>query len=222
MRFLILIILLTATALAHAQTGTRYVTDQLEVTLRSGETTQHRIITMLPSGMRLEVLGQNSESGYSHVRTPQGTEGYVLTRYLENTPSARDRLATAEQELTRQRTQATQLREQNKQLTDETTALKREIEQLTRANQELDRDVTQIRRTSASALALDEDNRTLREQLNRLEREHQMLQQQNQVLQDRTARDWFMVGAGVVLLGIIIGLIIPKIRWQRKSRWDRF
>ncbi len=55
-----------------------------------------------------------------------------------------------------------------------------------------------------------------------LERQLQTLQQENEGLRDRTARDWFMVGAGVVLLGIIVGLIIPRIRWRKKSSWDTF
>ena len=55
-----------------------------------------------------------------------------------------------------------------------------------------------------------------------LERSLQTLQQENENLKDRTARDWFMVGAGVVLLGIIVGLIIPRIRWRKKSSWDTF
>jgi SH3 domain protein len=50
----------------------------------------------------------------------------------------------------------------------------------------------------------------------------QTLQQENAGLKDRTARDWFMVGAGVVLLGILAGLFIPRIRWRRKSSWDTF
>jgi SH3 domain protein len=29
-----------------------------------------------------------------------------------------------------------------------------------------------------------------------------------------------MVGAGVIILGMIIGLIIPRIRWRKKSSWD--
>jgi SH3 domain protein len=46
------------------------------------------------------------------------------------------------------------------------------------------------------------------------------VQQENENLRDRTARDWFIVGAGVVLVGIIIGLIIPKIRFRKKkSNW---
>jgi SH3 domain protein len=52
-----------------------------------------------------------------------------------------------------------------------------------------------------------------------LERNMQTVQQENESLKDRTARDWFMVGAAVVLLGILVGLIIPRIRWRKKSSW---
>mgnify|MGYP001823950352 FL=1 len=31
-----------------------------------------------------------------------------------------------------------------------------------------------------------------------------------------------MVGAAVVLLGILVGLIIPRIRWRKKTTWDTF
>lgn len=213
-------LMLLVTAMAEAQT--RYVTDQLEVTLRSGESTQHRIITMVQSGTRLELLGSNSETGYAHVRTPQGTEGYLLLRYLSDTPSARSRLANAEQQLASQRATAEQLRAQNAELTSVRAELENQLSQLTQANEEFEAEVTHIRRTSAGALELDEANRNLRERLSRLEREYQILEHENLSLQDRTARDWFIVGAGVVLLGIIIGLIIPKIRWRRKSDWNRF
>lgn len=221
MKFLLVLILLFASALVQAQ-STRYVTDEFRAALRSGDSSQHRIISFVPAGTRVEVVEQNTESGYARVRTPQGNEGWILAQELQSQPIARDRIANIEQEAARQRAASAQLREQNKTLSDEKAALQKEVERLTGANQKLDQDVTQIRRTSASALELDDENKTLREQLSRLEREHQMVQHENQVLQDRTSRDWFIVGAGVVILGILIGLIIPKIRWQRKSQWDRF
>ena len=74
----------------------------------------------------------------------------------------------------------------------------------------------------ASALAIDSENKDLKSRLVSLERQLQTVQQENESLKDRTARDWFMVGAAVVLLGIIIGLIIPKIRFRKKSSWDTF
>jgi cyclophilin family peptidyl-prolyl cis-trans isomerase len=75
----------------------RYIDDTLLVPLRRGESSQHRIIHRgLPSGTKLELLGENTETGYAHVRTPGGTEGYVPVQYLRKTPIARDQLAEAQ------------------------------------------------------------------------------------------------------------------------------
>ena len=76
-----------------------WVTDQFEITLRSGPSTSNAIELMLDSGTKLEILERDAESGYSRVRTNGGTEGYVLTRQLVDQPVARDRLAAAEAEV---------------------------------------------------------------------------------------------------------------------------
>lgn len=221
MRLSLIALLLAATGLAHAQT-TRYVTDQLEVDMRSGQSTQHRIVSMLRSGTQVQVLKEDRESGWSLVRTQQGAEGWVLTRFLESQPSARERLARAEQELARQEAALRELREQQKTLTGGNSELQAKVNELTRTNQEQEQELNRIRRTAANALALDDENRTLKERLSRLERDYQMLEQQAAALKDSSDRDWFMAGAGVLILGAIIGLIIPKIRWKRKSNWSRF
>jgi SH3 domain protein len=218
---LLAVILLTAIAgLAQGQT-TRYVTDQLEIDLRSGQSNQHRILAMLRSGTPVQVLEENRD-GWSRVRTAQGMEGWILTRFLDATPSARERLARAEQEVERHTAAAQQLREEQRTTSSSNADLGKRVEALTKANQEQEQELNRIRRTSASALALDDENRTLKEQLSRLERDYQMLEQQNEVLRDSSDRDWFIVGAAVILLGVVIGLIIPKIRWKRKSAWNRF
>ena len=87
-RLAILFLLLLLTSAASAQP--RYVSDRLEVTLRTGTSTQHSIIRMVPSGARVEVLETDGASGYSRVRAADGTEGWVLTRYLMEEPAARD------------------------------------------------------------------------------------------------------------------------------------
>ena len=87
---------------------------------------------------------------------------------------------------------------------------------------ELSQELEEIRRTASSALAIDAENDELKSRIVAYERQAQTLQQENEGLKDRTARDWFMVGAGVVILGMVIGLIIPRIRWRKKSSWDTF
>lgn len=220
--YLALILLALVAGPALAQSNTRYVTDQLDIDLRSGESTQHRIVAMLRSGTAVTVLEENSSSGWARVRTAQGQEGWILSRFLENTPSARDRLARAEQDLAKSNATISELREAQRSATGSNAELNKRLEDLTRTNQGQEQELNHIRRTSASALALDEENRALTERLTRLERDHQMLEQQAESLKDRWARDWFFAGAGVLLLGMLIGLIVPKIRWKRKSAWNRF
>ena len=52
-----------------------------------------------------------------------------------------------------------------------------------------------------------------------LKSENQRLQRQNQDLADRKARDWFLAGGGVLVLGLVLGLIIPRLRWSRRDQW---
>jgi len=213
---LALVLGLVSTAMAE----TRYVSDSLEIQMRTGKGTQFRILRMLPSGTALEVLEVDQEDGYSRVRTPSGVEGWVLSRFLMQGRAARDQLAEAEKKLAR-------LELENRKLTaslDDVQKVKGNIdterEQLVKENRRLSQELEEIRRTASSALAIDAENKELKSRIVAYERQAQSLQQENEGLKDRTARDWFMVGAGVVILGMIIGLIIPRIRWRKKSSWD--
>ena len=60
-RLIVLCVLVLAASAADAQT--RYVSDRLEVTLRTGTSTQHSIIRMLTSGARVEVLETDASTG---------------------------------------------------------------------------------------------------------------------------------------------------------------
>ena len=48
------------------------------------------------------------------------------------------------------------------------------------------------------------------------------LEEENRRLMSQTNRYWFMSGALVLLVGIVLGIWLPRIRWQRRSRYDRF
>ena len=95
--------LLILLPVAHADAQTVWVSDQFEVMLRTGPSTNNAIERMLPSGTALEVMERDEEAGYARVRTAAGTEGWVLTRYLMNEPSAREQLGTLTSRLTNAR-----------------------------------------------------------------------------------------------------------------------
>ncbi|MBU2477780.1 MAG: TIGR04211 family SH3 domain-containing protein [Gammaproteobacteria bacterium] len=217
-RTLLMTLLLGITLTAQAET--RYVSDELEIVMRSGTSTQHRILRMVPSGTNLEVLEEDKASGYSRVRTPSGAEGWVLSRYLMTTPPARERLAATEQKLAeleiKSRQRMAKLSDRDKEFLN----ISEELAKTKDENLKLSKQLSDIQRTAASAMAIDAENKDLKNRLMQTEREQESLRQENQALHDRTARDWFMVGAGVVIVGIILGLILPRIRIRKRSSWD--
>jgi len=219
-KLIILAISLTLALVGGAAAETLYVSDELEIQMRTGKGNQYRILRMLPSGTQLEVLETDKEEGYSKVRAPGGVEGWVLTRFLMQQPAAREQLAAAEKKVARLELENRKLKASFDEAQEARGSTEKERGALDKQNRKLSQELEEIRRTASSALAIDAENKELKSGIVAYERQLQTLQQENTGLKDRTARDWFMVGAGVVLLGMVIGLIIPRIRWRKKSSWD--
>lgn len=212
-------ILLFATA---AQGEPAWVSDQFEIMLRSGPSTSNAIQLMVDSGTRLEVLDRDPETGYSRVRTPGGTEGWVLTRYLMNEPSAREQLETLTSQLTNANSRGSSLDEQLAAVRAQHNTANRRIAALESENSDLEDELAEIKRTAANVLGVNEQNQTLKTQLSDAEIRADTLEAENRQLMSQTKRYWFMSGALVLLVGIVLGIWLPRIRWQRRSRYDRF
>ncbi len=207
--------------LAHTVAAqTRYVSDEFEITLRTGPSTANQIIRMLPSGTQLEMLEQDAESGYTRVRTVGGTEGWVISRYLMSEPAARDQLAAMRQRLETIRNQSGDLGAQLDDLTRAKQEAEARIRTLEAENKQLDAELAEIKRTASNVLAINAQNNALREQLSTAEVQIAALQQENGELASRRNRDWFIAGAAVLLAGVLVGIIVPRIRWRRRSRWS--
>ncbi len=197
---------------------TWYVSDKLIITLRSGQGNQYQIIKTLPSGTPLEVL-EKTETGYTRVRTPDGLEGWVRTQYLIPEPIAAVKLERAEKKLARLQARNRKLKEELTQLRKRTAELEAERKQLLASNQKAEAELKRLNEVAARPLLLDKQNRELKQQNVRLEKELQVLQQENQHLKDRSQREWFIAGALVLFGGLLLGLVIPRIRWRKKSSW---
>ena len=216
------ICLLLLLPVAHASAQSVWVSDQFEVMLRTGPSTSNAIERMLPSGTALEVVERDEATGYSRVRTRAGTEGWVLTRYLMSEPSAREQLATLTRRLTNANQEGSSLSSQLLAVQGEHDQAKRRITTLENEKRLLEQELAEIKRTAANVLSINSQNKELRDQLENAEIETATLQQQNRELRSQTTRYWFMAGALVLVVGMILGIWLPRIRWQRRSRYDRF
>lgn len=216
----VLITLIFAASAAVAAPA--WVSDEFEITLRSGPSTGNAIQLMVSSGMQLEVLERDADSGYSRVRTPGGTEGWVLTRYLMNERSAREQLQTLTSDLTNANSRGTSLGSQLTAIKGEYDSANSRIETLQREKAAAEKELADIRRTAANVLGINEKNKSLMDQLATAQIRADTLEQENRQLSSQTTRYWFMSGGLVLLVGVILGLWLPRIRWQRRSGYDRF
>ena len=217
-RIILSLLLLLTFPCLHAET--RYVTDQFKITLRSGESSGHKILRMLPSGDSLDVLSDNKGSGYSRVRIKDGTTGYVLTRQLIKIPSARNRLAEVEKRLEELQDEPQLLSAKLAKLQAQHAQLAQEHTVILTEKKELEQDLAAIRRTAANAIRITNERNELRKQVAGFARQIELLKQENRELSNSTAQHWFLIGSGVIIVGVIIGLILPQFRLQRrKSSW---
>lgn len=220
-RALRLLIVTLALGLAlPALAETRYVTDQLKITLRTGESSSHRIIRMLPSGMPLEVISSNPETGYSQVRAGN-SEGYVLTRQLLDEPSARDQLDALKARVAALTSAPSKLRQQLDALTAEHQQLLAAHTKLQAEKQTLEQDFAALQRTASSAVQIADERNALRKQVSDLTRQSADLQLRTNELENNNLQEWFLIGAGVLLGGMVLGLLLPNLKLRRRrSNWD--
>lgn len=195
-----LILLLSAGA-AHA--ATKYVSDQIPITLRAGPSVQYHVLKSLAGGTPLQVV-QPDTNGWTQVQTQDGQTGWVLTRYLMDTPSARAQLASVTKQLD-------DLRAANKNL----VALQSKVQQLTKANEQMKQKLAE----AGQGLKMADENQRLKKQAIDLQRSVQDLRHEVERLSERGQQEWFLFGAGVMFLGVIVGVILRSIRWRRKSTW---
>jgi SH3 domain protein len=207
---------------ANAAAQSAWVSDEFEITLRSGPSTSNAIQLMLSSGTRLEVLETDAESGYTRVSTQGGTEGWVLSRYLMSEPSAREQLESLSSQLTNAASQGSSLNSQLRAIRGEYDAANRRIAELERERDAAREELAQIKRTAANVLSINDQNKSLMDQLTAAQIRADTLEQENRELSSQTTRYWFMAGALVLLFGVLLGIWLPRIQWQRRSRYDRF
>jgi len=105
------------------------------------------------------------------------------------------------------------LQEEHQRLTDA-------YAQLQKVKGDLEQELVSIRRTSANAVRIAEERDQLRQSLATMTREIEEVKQQNLDLSNDSTQGWFLIGAGVLVAGIILGLILPHLRFQRrKNSW---
>ena len=188
-----------------------YIRDTLYVPLRGGESSEHRIIHRgIKSGTPLERLETNEQTGYTRVRTGKGLEGWLLTQYLVDEPIASTQLDIVKSEL-----QSLDTKHQQTLLSLKEVKEARKV--LADQNELLAEDLATITTLSANVVVIDEQNKRLSEERDVLLRKIKNLNELANALSDDRAQQWFLLGAGVILIGLMFGFWLSRRIYHKRG-----
>lgn len=223
-RFLLLVLMLIlGLAIAgKADAAKKYVTDVFEVTMRSGTSTSNNIVKILKSGQAVEVLEEDLASQYSLVEIDDGKKGYVLSRFLDNIPSARERLTFLQEKSDQQKQTVASLGNEIKQLKSELDNEQTDNDSLKNTLLASESELDRVRTASENTLSILDDNNRLQSVVEILREEKQSLSDENDSLKDSTKMDWFIRGAGVSIIAFLLGIIVTRIRWRKQDNWGSY
>lgn len=214
----VLLALLLVLGPVSAFAATMYISDELTVPLRRGPSNGHKIINAaLPTGLALEVLGEDKAAGFTQVRTPNGTEGWLPTQYLVGQPVAKDRLAAATKRVETLEAQLKSTRENYQDVRGARSEIETKATELAKENQKLQNELAEIRRVSATAITQFEENKQLKASNASLTTQVTQLTDEVQDLKRNVMLRWLLSGGALVLIGLAIGAWI-KSR-PKRSTW---
>ena len=206
--WIMLIFTILWTAAAHAET--RYVTDRFEVTLRTGPGNDYRIVRMMTSGQRVELL--ETANDWSRIQMPGGPEGWILSRFLQPDPAARQRLQALNNRLETLQSEHELLLAENERLENKNLELSEQLDDVTHKLEETTRAYEQLEEDSAEFLRIKKE---FEELAPRLEEKQTRIEELEGLLTEEflsSALKWFLAGAGVLLLGMLLGSRLGKKR----------
>ena len=188
----------------------RYVSDQLNIPMRSGTTTSHKILKFLDSGLPVTVLEVSDDEAHLFVSMvdDESKTGWVEATLLMKQPSARQQLLVVDKK-------NQDLRKQRSELKKQISELKLKAAKLV----QVQRTLAQLRKSAAKPILIAEENAKLKQQLQEEQTRNKTLLAENTFLSDENIKQWFMIGAAVSIGSLLLGLLITRINWKKNDRW---
>ena len=215
----ITLFILTLLVLYPAVAEKRYISDELWINLRSGPANDYKILKILKSGTHLQFIESDEESKFSKVITDKGLEGWVPTRFIQDEPIALEKLILTQRELEKTKTDLIEIQNKYNETKKALAETKRTAGDLSQDKTEQEKELEHIKKVSANAINLDKKHQELLEQGEQLKITVDTLRAENSRLQNSKDVNYILVGGGLILLGLFLGWLFPKLSGRRSDTW---
>ena len=190
-----------------------YITDILKLRLWDGKGSGHSVIKTIGSGDIVDVI--TKEDKWAQVRTSDGKEGWLQSRFLVSKMTHSRRLARLERKHKAMIIQNSVLLEENAKLKTENNNLQTELDRIEKTSSDLSESFESLKTESAGYVALKAKYDKISSQQNERVKKVKSLEAELEKYKTDDTIYKFLAGAGAVLLGLIIGLSVRRKR--RKS-----
>jgi len=196
---------------------TRYVSDQLVITVREGKDLASPRLTTLRTDTPVEVLEEDDR--FLKVRTEDGLEGYIQKQYLSTERPKKEIIKELQSELSKLKKQQHSLDQTKTSLMSEEKTLRVTLAQQEKSLNEARKEVEKITTEYESLKERSGNVLDIVAERDRLEAENASVQQQIESLKAENSTllrtgmiKWFLAGGSVFLVGWLAGKISRKKR----------
>ena len=169
--------------------------------MKSGLSNRDRLLKNLEPGTPVKVIKNNAKLGYAKIELEGGETGWIVSKYLSQEAPPKTKLPAepllAEPE-------------------------KRTPEQLEQEVSRLQTELVAVRQASADVLRIQAERDQLQGSVITLKRELDTITREKNALNEDQKQSWFMVGGLVMVIGIVLGVVLPRISIRRKNNWGSF
>ena len=195
---------------AAVQAETMYVDDIIKITVRTGPGIKRKIVAMIKSDEKVEVLKPEKE--WSFVRITNGKEGWVLSRFLKSKEPDGLVLDRYKKKHNVLKKQAVSLIEENKVYKKENNKLNSELKINKEISDKIKSSYETLKKESAEFLELKSNYKKTSSKLIEQTKKAEKLEEELTKLLLHQNIKWFLSGAGVLLLGFMIGYSTKRQR----------
>ena len=195
-----------------AQAESMYVTDVIKVDLRTGPSISHKIIKMVESGEKIELI--ESGQDWSLVKLNDGKEGWILNRYMMSDETSKIKMVKLESEHSTLKAKVNSIFEENSELKTENKKLGSEFFDTKKELERIRNEYEALKADSAEFITLQSKFEKVSKQLSEQTQKSNELEKQVSDLEVSYYIKWALTGSGVLFVGFVLGLIAKRQRRQ--------
>jgi SH3 domain protein len=170
---------------------------------------------MLRPGTQLTLLSE--QDGWAEVTLEDGRTGWILRRYLSERPPWRETAEQLQKENERLRTQLTKVRAEHQEIMQKSAEVQRQLDSQQAEFHSVQSEYEELKKSSTNYLNLKMAYENLQNEARQSKAKLDELEKAYGKLRTSRAIRWFLSGAGVLMLGWIVGSSMARMRRRRSS-----